>query len=121
MLRNLGITKSCQCWQFFYNGTFCHFNIPHPIQIKKKDRTATTNKYGREAAGNNQPYTRDEITNFLDNYLKEHHSMTRRQMERALNITAYRAQKWFNDITADSSSKYYCKKHGTTYVYYRYE
>lgn len=94
---------------------------PDPSFVKAlKDRTSTSNKYGRGAAGKNQPYTRDEIINFLDNYLKEHHSMTRRQMERELNMTAYRAQKWLDDITAESFSKYYSKKQGNTYVYYRY-
>ena len=95
---------------------------PDPSFVKAlKDRISTTNKYGRGVAGKNHPYTRDEIINFLDSYLKENHSMTRRQMERALNITAYRAQKSLNDITAEPLSKYYCKKQGTTYVYYRHE
>ena len=56
----------------------------------------------------------------FDNYLKEHHSITRKQMEYELNITAYRAQKWLDSIIAEPFSKYYCKKQGTTYVYYRY-
>jgi nucleoid DNA-binding protein len=95
---------------------------PDPSFVKAlKFRTSTSNKYGRGAAGKNQPYTHDEIINFLDSYLKEHHSMTRRQMERALNITAYRAQKWLDDITAEPNSKYYRKKQGNTYVYYSYE
>ena len=94
---------------------------PDPSFVKAlKDRTSTANKYGRGAAGKNQPYTRDEIINFLNSYLKENHSMTRRQMERALNITQYRAQKWLDAITSEPYSKYYCKKQGTTYVYYRY-
>ena len=42
------------------------------------------------------------------------------QMKVGLNITAYRAQKWLDSITAEPFSKYYCKKQGTTYVYYRY-
>lgn len=71
-------------------------------------------------AGRNQPYQREEIISFLDNYLKEHHSITRKQMEYELNITAYRAQKWLDSIIAEPFSKYYCKKQGTTYVYYRY-
>jgi nucleoid DNA-binding protein len=95
---------------------------PDPSFVKAlKFRTSTSNKYGRGTAGKNQPYTHDEIINFLDSYLKEHHSMTRRQMERALNITAYRAQKWLDDITAEPNSKYYRKKQGNTYVYYSYE
>lgn len=94
---------------------------PDPSFVKAlKDRISTTNKYGRGAAGKNKPYTREEIINFLDSYLKEHHSMTRRQMERALNITPYRAEKWLNDITSEPYSKYYSKKQGNTYVYYRY-
>jgi hypothetical protein len=94
---------------------------PDPSFVKAlKDRISTTNKYGRGAAGKNKPYTREEIINFLDSYLKEHHSMTRRQMERALNITPYRAEKWVNDITSEPYSKYYSKKQGNTYVYYRY-
>lgn len=94
---------------------------PDPSFVKAlKDRISTTNKYGRGAAGKNKPYTREEIIDFLDSYLKEHHSMTRRQMERALNITPYRAEKWLNDITSEPYSKYYSKKQGNTYVYYRY-
>lgn len=94
---------------------------PDPSFVKAlKDRISTTNKYGRGAAGKNKPYTREEIINFLDSYLKEHHSMTRQQMERALNITPYRAEKWLNDITSEPYSKYYSKKQGNTYVYYRY-
>ena len=94
---------------------------PDPSFVKAlKDRISTTNKYGRGAAGKNKPYTREEIINFLDSYLKEHHSMTRRQMERALNMTSYRAEKWLNDITSEPYSKYYSKKQGNTYVYYRY-
>ena len=94
---------------------------PDPSFVKAlKDRISTTNKYGRGAAGKNKPYTREEIINFLDSYLKEHHSMTRRQMERALNITPYRAEKWLNDITSEPYSKYYSKKQGNTYVYYRH-
>lgn len=95
--------------------------IPDPSFVKAlKDKTSTHNKYGRGVAGKNQPYHREEIINFLDNYLKEHRSMTRRQMEFELNITAYRAQKWLDNIIAEPFSKYYCKKQGTTYVYYRY-
>ena len=94
---------------------------PDPSFVKAlKDNTATHNKYGRGVAGRNQPYQREEIINFLDNYLKEHHSITRKQMEYELNITAYRAQKWLDSIIAEPFSKYYCKKQGTTYVYYRY-
>lgn len=94
---------------------------PDPSFVKAlKDRISTINKYGRGAAGKNKLYTREEIINFLDSYLKEHHSMTRQQMERALNITPYRAEKWLNDITSEPYSKYYSKKQGNTYVYYRY-
>ena len=94
---------------------------PDPSFVKAlKDKTSTTNKYGRGVAGRNNPYTRNEIITFLDNYLKEHHSMTRRQMELALNITPYRAQKWLDEITAEPYSKYYSKKQGNTYVFYRH-
>lgn len=94
---------------------------PDPSFVKAlKENTSTHNKYGRGVAGRNQPYQREEIINFLDNYLKEHHSITRKQMEYGLNITAYRAQKWLDSIIAEPFSKYYCKKQGTTYVYYRY-
>ncbi len=94
---------------------------PDPSFTKAlKEKTSTRNKYGRGAAGKNQPYTREQIVEFLNNYLKEHHSITRRQMEYALHITAYRAQKWLDELTAEEFSKYYCKKQGTTYVYYRY-
>jgi hypothetical protein len=94
---------------------------PDPSFVKElKENTTTRNKFGRGAAGRNKPYTREQIISFLDEYLKEHHSITRRQMERALNITTYRAQKWLDDLTAEEFSKYYSKKQGTTYVYYRY-
>lgn len=94
---------------------------PDPSFVKElKSSTSAHNKYGRGAAGRNQPYTREQIVTFLDEYLREHHSITRRQMERALNITSYRAQKWLDDLTAEEFSKYYAKKQGTTYVYYRY-
>jgi len=94
---------------------------PDPSFVKElKENTSTRNKYGRGAAGRNQPYTREQIVTFLDEYLREHHSITRRQMERALNITPYRAQKWLDDLTAEEFSKYYAKKQGNTYVYYRY-
>lgn len=94
---------------------------PDPSFVKAlKEGISTRNKYGRGVAGRNHPYQREEIIKFLDNYLKEHHSITRKQMEYELNITAYRAQKWLDSITAEPFSKYYCKKQGTTYVYYRY-
>lgn len=94
---------------------------PDPSFIRAlKDGTSTHNKYGKGAAGRNQPYTREQIISFLDSYLKEHHTITRRQMERELNITTYRAQKWLDEIIAEPYSKYYSKKQGTTYVYYRY-
>ena len=94
---------------------------PDPSFIKAlKEGISTRNKYGRGVAGRNHPYQREEIIQFLDKYLKEHHSITRKQMEYELNITAYRAQKWLDSITAEPFSKYYCKKQGTTYVYYRY-
>lgn len=63
---------------------------------------------------------KNEIIEFLNNYLKEHHSITRKQMQYALNITEYRTQKWLDELTAEEFSKYYCKKQGSTYVYYRY-
>ncbi len=85
-----------------------------------KDRISTRNLNGRGPAGRNKVYTREQIIEFLDNYLKEHHSITRRQMQYALNITEYRAQKWLDELTAEEFSKYYCKKQGTTFVYYRY-
>jgi hypothetical protein len=58
-----------------------------------KVKTSTRNKNGRGPAGRNKPYTREQIVAFLDNYLKEHHSITRKQMQFALNISEYRAQK----------------------------
>lgn len=95
---------------------------PDPSFVKAlKDRTSARNKYGRGPAGRNKAYTREQIVEFLDNYLKEHHSITRRQMQFALNITEYRAQKWLDELTAEESSKYYGKKQGNTYVYYRYD
>ena len=94
---------------------------PDPSFVRElKENTSTRNKFGRGVAGRNQPYTREQIITFLDEYLREHHSITRRQMERALNITTYRAQKWLDDLTSEEFSKYYSKKQGTTYVYYRY-
>ena len=94
---------------------------PDPSFVKAlKAKISTQNKYGRGAAGRNKPYTREQIVEFLDNHLREHHSITRKQMQYALNITEYRAQKWLDELTAEEFSKYYCKKQGTTYVYYRY-
>lgn len=94
---------------------------PDPSFVKAlKAKTTTRNKNGKGVAGKNQPYTREQIVAFLDKYLKAHHSITRRQMELALNITAYRAQKWLDELTAEEFSKYYSKKQGNTYVYYRY-
>ena len=94
---------------------------PDPSFVKAlKDRIFTQNKNGRGVAGRNKPYTREQIVEFLDNYLKEHHSITRKQMQYALNITEYRAQKWLDELTAEEFSKYYSKKQGATYVYYRY-
>ena len=94
---------------------------PDPSFVKAlKSKISTQNKYGRGAAGRNKPYTREQIVEFLDNHLREHHSITRKQMQYALNITEYRAQKWLDELTAEEFSKYYCKKQGTTYVYYRY-
>jgi hypothetical protein len=94
---------------------------PDPSFIKAlKTKTSTRNKFGRGPAGRNKPYTREQVVGFLDNYLKEHHSITRKQLQYGLNITEYRAQKWLDDLTAEEFSKYYCKKQGNTYVYYRY-
>ena len=94
---------------------------PDPSFVQAlKVKTSTRNKNGRGPAGRNQPYTREQIVAFLDNYLKEHHSITRKQMQYALNITEYRAQKWLDELTAEEFSKYYSKKQGTTFVYYCY-
>ena len=94
---------------------------PDPSFVQAlKVKTSTRNKNGRGPAGRNKPYTREQIVAFLDSYLKEHHSITRKQMQFALNITEYRAQKWLDELTAEEFSKYYSKKQGTTYVYYRY-
>lgn len=94
---------------------------PDPSFVQAlKVKTSTRNKNGRGPAGRNKPYTREQIIAFLDNYLKERHSITRKQMQFALNITEYRAQKWLDELTAEEFSKYYSKKQGTTYVYYRY-
>lgn len=94
---------------------------PDPSFVKAlKAKTSTHNKYGRGVAGRNTPYTREQIVEFLDNYLKENHSITRKQMQYALNITKYQAQKWLDELTAEGFSKYYGKKQGNTYVYYRY-
>ena len=94
---------------------------PDPSFIKAlKDRTSTRNKNGRGAAGRNKPYTREQVVKFLDDYLREHHSITRKQLQYGLNITEYRAQRWLDELTAEEFSKYYSKKQGTTYVYYRY-
>ena len=71
-------------------------------------------------AGRNNPYTREQIIEFLDNYLKEHHSITRQQFQFGLNLTEYRAKKWLDELTGEEFSKYYCKQQGNTYVYYRY-
>ncbi len=92
---------------------------PDPSFVKAlKDMTSTRNKYGRGPAGKNKPYTREQVMAFLDEYLTEHHSITRKQMEFGLNITAYRAQKWLDKLTAEEPPKYYCEKQGATYVYY---
>ncbi|QVJ79989.1 hypothetical protein SAMN04487826_1775 [Prevotella sp. khp1] len=56
----------------------------------------------------------------LNDYLKEHHSITLNQLEYGLTITEYRAQKWLDELTAEEFSKYYSRKRGNTYVYYRY-
>ena len=67
---------------------------PDPSFIKAlKTKTSTRNKFGRGPAGRNKPYTREQVVGFLDNYLKEHHSITRKQLQYGLNITEYRAQK----------------------------
>ena len=94
---------------------------PDPSFVKAlKDRVSTRNKYGRGPAGRNKPYTRQQIITFLDNFIKENHSITRKQMQYALNITEYRAQKWLDELTTEDAPRYFCKKQGTTYVYYRY-
>ena len=73
---------------------------PDPSFVKAlKEMIYTQNKYGRGAAGRNTPYTREQIVEFLDNYLKEHHSITRKQIQYGLNITEYRAQKWLDELT----------------------
>lgn len=92
---------------------------PSFVKALKSD-TSTRNKYGRGVAGRNKPYTREQVVAFLDNFLKERHSITRQQMMHGLDITAYRAQKWLDELTAEPDSKYYCQQQGTTYVYYRY-
>lgn len=93
---------------------------PDPSFISAlKSHTSTKNKYGRGAAGHNKPYTREQVVAFIDNYLQEHNSITRKQLERGLNITTYRAQKWLDELTSMPSSPYSAEKQGTTYVYYR--
>lgn len=94
---------------------------PDPSFVSQlKDTTSTQNINGRGVAGPNRPYTREEIIGFLDKYLRENHFITRRQMEQKLGITAYRAQRWLDELTAEPYSHYYAKKQGNTWVYYRY-
>ena len=94
---------------------------PDPSFINAlKESTTTRNAKGRGVAGRNYPYTREQIVEFLDNYLKEHHSITRQQFQYGLNLTEYRAKKWLDELTGEEFSKYYCKQQGNTYVYYRY-
>ncbi len=94
---------------------------PDPSFVSQlKDTTSTQNINGRGVAGPNRPYTREEIIDFLDKYLRENHFITRRQMEQKLGITAYRAQRWLDELTAEPYSHYYAKKQGNTWVYYRY-
>ena len=94
---------------------------PDPSFVKALQRsTSASNEIGRGVAGRNQPYSREQVVQFLDGYLREHHSITRRQMELALNITSYQAQKWLDKLTSEPFSHYYSKKQGNTYVYYRY-
>lgn len=64
---------------------------PDPSFVKAlKEMIYTQNKYGRGAAGRNTPYTREQIVEFLDNYLKVHHSITRKQSLRAMTINVAR-------------------------------
>ena len=94
---------------------------PDPSFVKQlKDRTSTENKFGRGVAGQNTPYTKEEVVKLLDAYLKENHSITRPKMQQLLNITEYRAEKWLNELTSEPYSHYYAKKEGNTWVYYRY-
>jgi nucleoid DNA-binding protein len=83
-------------------------------------RTSTQNVAGRGISGRNKPYSREQIVAFLDSFLREHHSMTRREMQRELNITEYRAKQWLDMLTAEPYSHYYSKQRGKTIVYYRH-
>ena len=84
-----------------------------------KEKTSVTNPFGRGASNKSCKYERQDVVDFIDQYLVEHQSITQRELQIGLGINGYAARKWLKELTSEEPARYVCKKQGNTWVYYR--
>ena len=84
-----------------------------------KEKTSTTNPFGRGIANKSKKYERQEVVDFMDTYLAERGSITLRELRIGLGINYYSAQSWLEKLVNEEPVRYYRRKMGATWVYYR--
>ena len=83
-----------------------------------KEKTSTTNPFGRGVANKSKHYERQEVVDFMDTYLAERGSITLRELRIGLGINYYSAQSWLEKLVNEEPARYYRRKMGATWVYY---
>ncbi len=83
-----------------------------------KEKTSTTNPFGRGIANKSKKYERQEVVDFMDAYLAERGSITLRELRIGLGINYYSAQSWLEKLVNEEPARYYRRKMGATWVYY---
>lgn len=83
-----------------------------------KEKTSTTNPFGRGIANKSKHYERQEVVDFMDTYLAERGSITLRELRIGLGINYYSAQSWLEKLVNEEPARYYRRKMGATWVYY---
>ena len=83
-----------------------------------KEKTSTTNPFGRGIANKSKKYERQEVVDFMDTYLAERGSITLRELRIGLGINYYSAQSWLEKLVNEEPARYYRRKMGATWVYY---
>ena len=83
-----------------------------------REKTSTTNPFGRGVANKSKHYERQEVVDFMDTYLAERGSITLRELRIGLGINYYNAQSWLEKLVNEEPARYYRRKMGATWVYY---
>ena len=83
-----------------------------------REKTSTTNPFGRGIANKSKKYERQEVVDFMDTYLAERGSITLRELRIGLGLNYYSAQSWLEKFVNEDPARYYRRKMGATWVYY---